>query len=118
MPELPEPTGATGAAGVTGAAEYELELPEDFPEYAYEYEAKGYLAGARIRRGAEQAQVVFYDPVRLAQDIEEELADAGHLAFANIVVVPQITPEAIARAVGDLAESGFVELAFQATAAG
>jgi hypothetical protein len=93
--------------------EHELELPEDFADYEYEYEAKGYLAGARILRAGEHAEVVFYDPVRLAQDIEDELAAGNCPTYANIIVVPEITQEAIARAVQSLAESGFAELAFQ-----
>ena len=98
--------------------EHELELPEDFAEYEYEYEAKGYLAGARILRGGEHAQVVFYDPVRLAQDIEDELAAGNCPAYPNLVVVPEITKQSITRAVESLAESDFAELVFRPTPTG
>lgn len=92
---------------------HELIFPPEFLEYEYEYEAKGYLTGARIALGEQHADVVFYEPVRLGQDIAEELADTGYLALANLVVVPQVTREALIHAVDLLAEGDFAELVFQ-----
>jgi hypothetical protein len=93
---------------------YELIFPPEFLEYEYEYEAKGYLSGARIVVGERHADVVFYEPVRLGQDIAEEIADAGYLAFTNLVVVPQVTKDALIHAVDLLAEANFTELTFDA----
>ena len=90
-----------------------LEFPPEFLEYEYEYEAKGYLAGARIVLGERHADVMFYEPVRLGQDIADELADAGYLAVSNLVVVAQVTREAMIRAVDSPAEGGFAELVFR-----
>lgn len=92
---------------------YELIFPPEFLEYEYEYEAKGYLSGARIVAGEQYADVVFYEPVRLGQDIAEEIADGGYLAFTNLVVVPHVTKDALIHAVELLAEADFAELTFR-----
>ena len=73
----------------------ELVLPEDFDDYAWEVEAKGYLLTASIRFGERRIPVAFYDPVRLAQDIETEL-EAGRVAvFMRVIVVRSLTAEAM-----------------------
>jgi hypothetical protein len=55
--------------------------------------SKGYFCGAILDTGKDKYSIMFYDKVRLAQDIEDELISYGAFSEANIVVVPQISPD-------------------------
>lgn len=54
--------------------------------------------------------ITFYDPFRLAQEIDDGVAGHGYFAEAAVVVVPTVTREAIEAAVARMAESGFAVL--------
>ncbi|HEY3872808.1 MAG TPA: hypothetical protein VGM10_30910 [Actinocrinis sp.] len=98
--------------------QFRLEFPEGFLDYEYEYTAKGYVSGVRILTAAGAAEVAFYEPARLFQDIGEELAGDGYLAFANLVVVPRIARDTIEQVVAELEAGGFAELTFKAHGGG
>lgn len=55
----------------------ELVLPTDFHDCAWEVEVKGVLRDVPVRVGTGVVKITFYDPVRLGQDLAEELA-RGH----------------------------------------
>ena len=93
--------------------EYRLEFPEEFVEYEYEYTAKGYVSGVIIHTDQGCANITFYEPTRLAQDVSDEVPGDGYFACANLVVVPEITREAITRAAASLDAGRFVELVFR-----
>lgn len=93
--------------------EYRLEFPQEFLEREFEYTAKGYASGVRICADHGCADITFYDPTRLSQDIDDEVPGDGYFACANLVVVPEVTREAITRAVASLEAGGFVELVFR-----
>ncbi|MER7128233.1 hypothetical protein [Streptosporangium saharense] len=52
---------------------------------------------------------MFYDPVRLGQEITDELERGGALfREPNLVVIDRVTREHMEAAIGALAESGFL----------
>ncbi len=55
-------------------------LPADFGDYAWEVEAKGVLMDVLVPVGDREVEVSFYDPVRLVQDLAEEMAQQGWAA--------------------------------------
>jgi hypothetical protein len=76
---------------------------------AREARDRGYLSyvSVELEDGA-QYPVVFYDPVRLSQDLEEE-TKMGHPCVADpgMIVVPEVTMEYMNKAIAILAEEGF-----------
>jgi hypothetical protein len=76
-----------------------------------EYEAKmrGYLSHARVQLSdGNEFSVFFIDPVRLQQDLEA-MASIGrpHFAEVGMIVVPEVTRDAMNNAVADLFARGF-----------
>ena len=58
----------------------------------------------------ERYSVVFYDPVRLQQDLDDEVKEGNpYVAEAGLIVVPEVTKENMEKAVCLLAEEGFFE---------
>ncbi len=90
----------------------EVVYPDGFDErWEYEMTARGYLGSVTVRtEGGLRFQVNFYDPVRLAQDLACE-AESGrpYLAEPGLIVVPEVTTDAIRKAVEGLAKEGFFE---------
>ncbi len=70
---------------------------------------KGYRSDAVVvAPDGEQFAVTFYDPVRLGQDLAEEVAlGATHLAEPGLVIVPEVTREAMEAVVGELWAAGY-----------
>jgi len=84
-------------------------LPEDFGDYEWEVEAKGWFSGAAMILSGKRFQLNFYAPVRLGQDIESEL-ERGVIFFApNLVVVKSVTGSNMEQAAQQLAESDQVK---------
>ena len=83
---------------------------------AYEAEARGYLNYAVVEvPTGKRIPVVFYDPIRLQQDLEEEIsAGTPFLAEPGIIVVENVTLDNMERAVQGLFKSGFFD-SFAAT---
>jgi hypothetical protein len=84
----------------------------DFDEQAaYEVELKGWFEAVSVKlpNGLE-IPLSFRDPVRLAQDLEAEIA-AGRICVAEpaLIVVPKITRENMAAAVDQLYREGFFD---------
>lgn len=78
---------------------------------AYNAQARGYLSHVLVQVGGGRLYpVVFYDPVRLGQDLEE-LAARGRpfLAEPGMIVVHEVTPEAMRTAAQGLAAEGFFD---------
>lgn len=77
----------------------ELLLPADFHDHAWEVEAKGVFWGASVRINDRVVDVTFYDPVRLSQDIAEELGQCLFTELRRVLVVPCVTEEQMRMAV-------------------
>lgn len=78
---------------------------------AYDAEARGYLSHVEILIDeSRKYQVVFYDPVRLAQDLEEE-AKLGkpYIAEKRMLIVPVINLENIKFTVDQIVSEGYFD---------
>lgn len=81
----------------------ELLLPDDFDDLdRAEVESKGWYPGASVRFAGRAVPVMFYDPIRLAQDIEADLAEDHLISFAHLIVVERLTVQNMRRAVSRL----------------
>ena len=77
---------------------------------AYEAEARGYLGHAVVELETGQVPVVFYDVVRLQQDLEEEgAAGRAFLAEPGLIVVESVTKTNMEAAVARLHEESFFD---------
>lgn len=90
---------------------YDLEFPDHLDGYEAEVEAKGYLEGVKVNRRGSVYELTIYDPVRLGQEVADEVAADGSFAVANLVVVDRVTREEISRAVERQSRSDFSGLA-------
>lgn len=77
----------------------------------YEAEARGYLSHAKVVfPDGRTYPVVFYDTVRLTQDLEHEVAEGGAcVADPGMIVVPSVTLEHMESAVRQLSGIGFFD---------
>ncbi len=83
----------------------ELRLPVDFGEDPWD--VRGCCTAELVHRG--QLYVVnFYDPTRLAQTIEDDLATDAAFFEENMIVVRTINRRSVEDAVGQLVKSGQV----------
>ncbi|MGL5829753.1 MAG: hypothetical protein ACRC0L_09325 [Angustibacter sp.] len=79
--------------------ERQLVLPQDIEDYEWELESKGYFLGAAVLVGEQMLSVTFYEPVRLAQDIAEELSASRVFAVRRLLIVEKVTLEHMREAV-------------------
>jgi hypothetical protein len=86
-----------------------LNLPADFDGYAGEVESKGWFSLAQLRVAGKTYQMNFYDPVRLAQDIEASLATDQFFFEPNLVVVKSVTRGEMEQAAAYLERSVLLE---------
>jgi hypothetical protein len=93
-----------GIGGVWGAnmSDFSLIFPEGFEDYAWELEPKGRFNEARLEFQGCWYRLMFYDPVRLGQDIEDELQRGGVFFEPNPVVVPTVTRQNMDKAAARL----------------
>jgi hypothetical protein len=92
---------------------FQVVFPEWYDERGeWEANEKGWLQGVEVRfaKGAIYP-LFFYDPVRLAQDLE---TDAKHgrpfVAHPGMIVIPEITRGAIVDVVGKLADEAYFSI--------
>jgi len=86
--------------------DYKLELPDDFNDYAWEVESKGWFSGAIAVLGGCRYRVAFYDPTRLSQDIEDELDENVAFLERNLLVIKSVDRNNMEKAIEFLAKSG------------
>jgi hypothetical protein len=85
-------------------------FPEWFDARAeHEAASKGYVADVRVQlEDGSRYRLYFIDPVRLRQTLEDDAATGRpYFTEPGLVVVPEITTEAIRRVVPRLMEEGF-----------
>jgi hypothetical protein len=85
--------------------DYQILFDDDFDAYAWELELKGYF-DTNIKFETSIIPISFYDPVRLAQEVESTLVATGIFFERNIVVIPKITRMDIESAIERLNASG------------
>jgi hypothetical protein len=84
-------------------------LPEGFDEQAcFELPYKGWLSIYVESTEGRRYPVYFSDPIRLQQDLEEE-AQLGrpYFAMSGLIVLPEVTLEAVEDAIHALWQQGF-----------
>jgi hypothetical protein len=88
-----------------------LVFPEGFTDRdAWEMERKGFVYAFLECEGGRRYQVMFIDPVRLAQDIEATLQSGqSHYYEFGQVVVPEVTIPALTQIIPHLVEDGYLE---------
>ena len=91
-------------------AAFTLHYPEGYDERVeYEMAEKGYLPGVTVELAdGSRDELTFYDPVRLAQNVER-LAARGipFVVASHTVVMPEVTSAAIQQAIEHLVRQGF-----------
>jgi hypothetical protein len=89
---------------------FQVVFPDWYDERGeWEANEKGWLQGVEVRFANDNVYpLFFYDPVRLAQDLE---TDTKHgrpfVAHLGMVVIPEITREAILDVVGKLVDDAY-----------
>ena len=86
--------------------EHAVEFPEGFNDFAWEAESKGWLQGAIAVIAGRRYRVIFYDPARLAQDIESELEESAFFFERNLIVVRSLTRSHMEAAIEVIASTG------------
>ena len=84
---------------------YKLQFPSDFEDYAWEVEYKGWFNDVILEFKGKSYKLKFYDPVRLAQYIDDELKSNSLFYEENLLVVKLVTRVNIENAVKLLIES-------------
>jgi hypothetical protein len=85
---------------------YRVILPDDFDEYAWEVEKKGWFNSAYVEFDGLKIHLLVYDPTRLSQDMEESLSSTRLFFERNVLVVPMVNRDSIEASVKILYESG------------
>jgi hypothetical protein len=94
----------------TGVERFLIQFPEGYDErLQYETPFKGYLDGVVVQlEDGSRYRLCFYDSVRLQQTLEDDIqAGRPYLAEPGLVVVPEVTTEAIRNAIQRLWQEGF-----------
>jgi hypothetical protein len=86
--------------------EHAVEFPEGFNDFAWEAESKGWLQGAIAVIAGRRYRVMFYDPTRLAQDIDGALKESAVFFEPNLLVVPSVTRAHMEAAIEVIARTG------------
>lgn len=86
--------------------DYLFILPEDFDGFALEVKDKGWFSAARLIVSEVQYELNFFDPLRLAQEIERAIQADGRFFEPNLVVIQAITRANMEKAVEFLVRSG------------
>jgi hypothetical protein len=87
-------------------ASYSLTFPEDFHEYESEATSKGWFGNARLIFSEKVYPLIFYDPARLGQTIEDELQRECAFIERNLIIVRSVTRANMERAAELLVRSG------------
>jgi hypothetical protein len=98
---------------MSAAQSYQVVFPNWYDERGeWEAKEKGWLQGVEVRfTDGDVQSLFFYDPVRLAQDLESETAQGRPLlSISGLVVIPEVTRDAILKAVKTLADTGHLKI--------
>ncbi len=85
---------------------YKVIFPDGFDDYAWEFEIKGYYSEVRVNIGGQEYEIEFFDPTRLAQDIDMGLSYRAAVVVCNTVLVNAVTRDAMEQAVEYIVRSG------------
>ena len=86
-------------------------FPADYDAQSeFETPLRGYLSDVDVELEGLRYRLFFIDPVRLGQELKSNI-DSGTSYFAepNLIVLPEVTTEAIKEAVEGMARNGFLQ---------
>jgi len=90
-------SNSTGKAPV-----HTLIFPDYFEDEGWIYESKGYFADITLHFADKIYELMFYDPVRLSQEINGELQRQIFFLERNLIVIPAVTRQHMEQAVAQL----------------
>lgn len=91
-------------------SQYTLEFPDWYDQEAAVIEAKGWFGEAMLRASGKSFQLVFYDPVRLSQEIADDVGRGQFFFEKNLVVVGALTRAKMEQAVAALVANGSLSM--------
>ncbi|GAA2909249.1 hypothetical protein Acy02nite_88740 [Actinoplanes cyaneus] len=72
-------------------------------------ETKGWIE-ITVQWDARRKTITFYDPTRLAQEVQSAATRSGYFAESAVVVLPAVTKEAIEAAIAQMAQRHFADI--------
>ncbi len=96
----------------TAMTEPLIQFPDGYDALCeFETPARGYLSNVLVSlEDGSRYQLCFYDPVRLEQDLQEEVKSGrGYFAELNLILLPEVTTENIRKAVHGLWHDGLFQ---------
>jgi hypothetical protein len=94
----------------TNLDHFTVSFPEGYDDrLAFETPSKGYLRDVIVQLDdGTRYKLFFIDPVRLEQDLQADVGDRReYYAEPGMVVLPEVTAEAIRKAISGLLRDGF-----------
>lgn len=81
-----------------------VSLPDDFEDASAT--AKGWCSGVKVKDGSATYSVTFYDPVRLAQDVEADLGEGIFFSERNLIVIARLDRRSIVETIEEMYRDG------------
>ena len=81
---------------------YQIIFPDDFDDYAWEVESKGWFNGVVVIFEGKEYRITFYDPVRLSQDVADEIFKYNFFFESNLVVIKIVNRENIEKIINKI----------------
>ena len=88
-----------------------VQFPADYDAQSeFETPLRGYLSEVEVEVEGLRYRLFFIDPVRLGKELKSNVESGrAYFAEANLVVLPEVSTEAIKKAVDGLARDGFFQ---------
>jgi hypothetical protein len=86
---------------------YIIKIEKDFSEYAWEVELKGCLE-VDIQIFDKLYTFNFYDPIRLKQNIEDDLRSNQYFFSENLVVLPKVNLDNIEKFIENIISTPYL----------
>jgi len=87
---------------------YVIEIPEDFEDYEWEIESKGFL-NINVKLDDKIFNINFYDRVRLNQTIEDDMGSGGFFFEKNLVVLEKVNLKEVKMFLDSIEGTGYTD---------
>lgn len=81
---------------------FSLNFPDDFSDYEWEVESKGYFGNVELEFDQKKYFISFYDRTRLMQEINDEIGSNGLFFENNLIVLEKVTKSNMIESIGQL----------------